>query len=241
MYRMNDVIGIVGGMGSRATVSFFQQLISHSPAVKDQEYMEVLIHNNSRIPDRTEGILYHGNDPFPELLRSIRLLENGGATIIVLACITAHHFYDKLQETLTSAKMFHIVKETADYVCSTNPHLKNIGILATEGTLKTELWQNELFKRGITTVMLPNRHQVEYFNNVVYGRKGIKTGFLNSELKNKLFEGCSKLIDMGAEAIIGGCSELPLVISNEDVHVPYIDSIQVTIEKLSNLCYRNSR
>lgn len=74
---------------------------------------------------------------------------------------------------------------------TTNPHLKNIGILATEGTLKTELWQNELFKIGITTVTLPNSDQVEYFNNVEYGRNGIKAGSLNSELKNKLFEGCS--------------------------------------------------
>jgi aspartate racemase len=237
---MNDIVGIVGGMGSHATVSFFQQLINHSPAKKDQEYMDILIHNNTRIPDRTEGILYHGEDPLPELLRSVSLLENCGATIIVLACITAHHFYNRLEESLTKAKIFHIVKETADYICSTYPYLKNVGILATEGTLKTQLWQEEFDKRHINTLVLSDKHQIEYFNNIVYGQKGIKAGYKDNVLKNNLLMGCKKIIDMGAEAIIGACSELPLIISKEDIPVPYIDPIQVTVEKLIDVYYYNN-
>lgn len=237
---MKDIIGIVGGMGSHATVSFFQQLINHSPAKKDQEYMDILIHNNTRIPDRTEGILYHGDDPLPELLRSVRLLENGGATTIVLACITAHHFHHRLAESLTKAKIFHIVEETADYICNTYPYIKNVGILATEGTLKTKLWQEEFDKRNINTLVLSEQDQIEYFNNIVYGPKGIKAGYHDKVLKNNLLAGCKKIIDMGAEAIIGACSELPLIISKEDVPIPYIDSIQVTVEKLIDVYYYDS-
>lgn len=171
--------------------------------------MEVLLHNNTRIPDHTEGIVHHGDDPFPELLRSVKLLENGGATVIVLACITAHYYYPRLVKSLTSAKMFHIVKETADNVSSTHPGLKNVGVLATEGTLKTGIWQDELHRRGIYTVVLLDRFQAEYFNDVVYGRKGLKAGGHNRALKNKLLK-ASILADLGAEAIIGGCSELPI-------------------------------
>jgi aspartate racemase len=71
----------------------------------------------------------------------------------------SHHYYPRLEKSLTSAKMFHIVKETADNVSSTHPGLKNVGVLATEGTLKTGIWQDELHRRGINTVVLPNRFQ----------------------------------------------------------------------------------
>jgi aspartate racemase len=240
MYRMKEMIGIVGGMGSHATVSFFQQLINHSHAKKDQEYMEILIHNNTHIPDRTAGILYHGDDPLPELLRSVKTLECGGAGIIILACITAHYYYEQLEESLTTAKIFHIVKETVDYTCSYHPHIKNVGVLATEGSIKTQLWQKDFAKRQINTLVLPDQLQIKYFNNVVYGHKGIKAGYRDDELKNTLLAGCKELINMGAEAIIGACSELPLMISKEDLPVPYIDSIHVTIEKLINLHYGNT-
>jgi len=235
---MKEMIGIVGGMGSHAAVSLFHQLISRSPAKTDQEYMEILLHNNTRIPDRTEGILQRGDDPLPELARSIKMLENGGATIIVLACITAHHFYDRLE---SKARIFHIVKETSDYVCSACPDLKNVGILATEGTLSTGLWQKEFGKRNVNTITLPDRDQIHHFNNVVYGPRGIKAGYRDDALKKKLLEGCDKLVDLGAEAIIGACSELHLLISKEDPQVPYIDAIHVTVDKLIHAYYGDTQ
>lgn len=229
---MNDLIGIVGGMGSHAAVSLFRQLICTSPATKDQEYMEMLIHNNTRIPDRTEGIVHHGEDPLPELLRSVKLLESCGATTIVLACITAHYYSNQLEQSLNKAKIFHMIRETADYTCSMYPSIKKVGILATKGTLKSGLWNKEFDKRQIHAIVLPDRYQRDCFDNVIYGAQGVKAGYQNDHLKQRLLEGCDKLIDMGAEAIIGACSELPLLISKADLHLPYIDSIQVAVEKL---------
>jgi len=237
---LKDMIGIVGGMGSHATVSMFRQLINHSPAKTDQEYMEVLIHNNTCIPDRTQGLLYNGSDPLPEMIRSVKLLEQCGATIIVLACITAHNYYDQLAESLEKARLFHVVKETADYACHTYPHVKKVGVLATEGSLKTNLWKNEFNHRDIDTLMLSDHDQMEYFNNVIYGSKGIKAGYQGDHLKSKLLEGCNQLREMGAEVIIGACSELPLLISQRDLHIPYIDSMQVAVKKLIEQYYRHT-
>lgn len=236
---MKDILGIVGGMGSHAAVSMFQQLINRSPAKKDQEYIEIILHNNTCIPDRTEGILYQGDDPFPELLRSVKLLESCGATVIVLACITAHHFADRLEESLTKAKIFNIVRETVDYTSRMYPNTKNIGILATEGTCKTGLWKKEFDKRQINTIILSEEHQTKYFNNVIYGQNGVKAGYQDDGLKNNLLEGCSKLMEMGAEVIIGACSELPLLISKEDLQLPYIDSLQLAADKLIEQYYCN--
>lgn len=237
---MKELIGIVGGMGSHATVSLFRQLINTSPATKDQEYMEMLIHNNTRIPDRTEGIVHHGEDPLPELLRSVKLLESCGATTIILACITAHYYSDQLERSLSKAKLFHMIRETADYTCSMYPYLKKVGVLATEGTLKSGLWNREFDKRQINAIVLPDRYQRDCFDNVIYGAQGIKAGYQDDRLKKRLLEGCEKLYDMGAEAIIGACSELPLMISKADLHLPYIDSIQVAVEKLIDRYHNKS-
>lgn len=234
---MKNIIGIVGGMGSHATVSMFEQLIRAAPASKDQEYMELLIHNNSRIPDRTEGLLYKGDDPYPEIYRSAQLLEDCGATIIVLACITAHNYCDRLEQSLQQAKLFHIVKETATFIHSQFPHIKSAGVLATEGTIKSKLWEKELAIHKINTITLPDREQAEYFTNVIYGSQGVKAGFRHNQLKNQLLAGCNELVHRGAEVIIGACSELPLLIAHQDVPVPYIDAIQVAVDKLIRIYY----
>ncbi|MGC5325933.1 aspartate/glutamate racemase family protein [Brevibacillus sp. SYSU BS000544] len=235
---MKEILGIIGGMGSHATVSMFQQIINHSPARKDQEYMEIMIHNNSRIPDRTEGILGHGDDPFPEICRSAKLLEDCGATILVLACITAHHYSEKLESSLGKAHLFHIVKETVAYTRKLYPDLKRAGVLATEGTIKSKLWEKEFRMNNIDTVVLSEEEQADYFTNVIYGPQGVKAGFRNEQLKDSLLEGCHRLVSKGAEVIIGACSELPLLIAKEDVQVPYIDAIQVAIEKLTTTYYQ---
>lgn len=235
--QMKEMIGIAGGMGSHATVYLFQQLINKSPAKRDQEYMEILIHNNPFIADRTEGILYQGVDPVPQMLRSIQLLENSGATTILLACITAHYYYNTLKQSLKKAKLFNMIEETVDYSSSIFPGVRNIGILATEGTIKTGIWKKVLDQRQINIIVLPQKDQMEYFNQVVYGSKGIKAGYRNRELKSKLIEGCNILNDMGAEVIIGACSELPLMISKEDLPIPYIDSVHATVQKLIEKYY----
>lgn len=234
---MKEIVGVVGGMGSHAAVCFFQQLINKSQVEKDQSYMEILIHNNTRIPDRTQGILYGGEDPLPELLRSVTLLEQCGASTIVLACITAYYFSEKLQASLKKAKILDIVKETVDYTYNSYPNVDCVGIIASSGAIKANLWQNEFDKRGIKTTALPEQYQEEYFNDVIYG--SIKVGHIDDTSKWKILKACDILVSMGAEVLIGGCSELPLIISKEDMLFPYIDSINVIIEKLISQYYRD--
>jgi aspartate racemase len=234
---MKETIGIVGGMGSHATAAMFQQFILKSPAGSDQEHMEILLHNNPCIPDRTMGILHGGADPLPELARSVRLLEQCGATTIILACITAHFYYDRLKASLTKAKLFHILQETADFACSMYPNIRNVGILATEGTCRSGLWQKEFANRHINAIVLPDPYQKDYVTDVIYGPLGIKAGYTDDAMKRKLIDGCGVLRELGAEAVIGGCSELPLLISKEDVSMPYIDSVQAAVDKLIDTYY----
>lgn len=229
---MKETIGIVGGMGSHAAASFFEQLVRLSPAGSDQEHMEILIHNNPRIPDRTAAIAGDGEDPYPELLRSVRLLENGGASVIVLACITAHHYFDRLAAAATGARMLHIARETAEDAFRRYPLLKTVGVLATEGALKAGIWQEAFGGRQIRTLTLPRELRNRCFNEVVYGPNGIKAGGRDDSLKTELLAGCRALMASGAEAVVAGCSELPILLKQRELPVPLLDPFETAARRL---------
>ena len=76
-------LGIIGGMGSVAASYIFNRIIELAPAQTDQEYIEIFIHNNTAIPDRTQGILLDGESPLPELKRSISLLNDMNVDYII--------------------------------------------------------------------------------------------------------------------------------------------------------------
>jgi aspartate racemase len=234
---MKEIIGIVGGMGSHAAVSFFQNLICSSPVKEDQEYMELIIHNNSAIPDRTEALLYGGEDPLPELIRSVQILEKCGSSTIVLACMTAHNFYDDLQKELKTSKLFNIIEETVNHTINLYQDVSCVGIIASSGAIKTKLWQNAFNKRKIKSVILSDEQQEIYFNDVIYGQAGIKAGVITQEQKNKMIKASEILASNGAEVIIGGCSELPIIFSQKDIDLPYINAMDVAINTIINRYY----
>src|SRR6266702_6173274 len=89
-------IGIVGGMGSRAGVFLLKRIIDHSPAETDQEFPEIIFHNNSMIPDRTRAIIYNKRSPFSDILRSVDLFNQNNVELIAMGCITAHYYYDEI-------------------------------------------------------------------------------------------------------------------------------------------------
>lgn len=233
---MKEIIGIIGGMGAFAGAGLFEQMLKNCPAKKDQEYCEIIVHNNSRIPDRTEAMLGDGESPLPELLRSAKLLEQCGATKILLACITAHYYYEELQKELKSAKIIHIVNELTEYVSRHYKEIKEIGIISSSGTVKTGIWDLAFYNSGLKLHYLNESEQEKYFNQVIYGENSIKSGNLNSENQNKIQKAINCLRQKGAEIVIGGCSELPLVVSDGSFDY-YIDPFLVVIKKITEEYY----
>ena len=106
------VIGVLGGMGPEATIDLFQKIVKLTPAKKDQEHIRIIIDNNPKIPDRTKAILYNGENPLPELVKTAQNLERAGADFIIIACNTAHYYFHKIQKELlneSSSCIFHIL------------------------------------------------------------------------------------------------------------------------------------
>lgn len=222
-------------MGSVAAVYFFRRLVELTPAQTDQEYIETFIHNNTSIPDRTQGILYGGISPLPELKRSVAILNGMGADYIVFACMTSHYFISELQKT-SNAVIIDGVAETATYIKNNLPRVRKAGVLASTGAVKTCVFQKALTRVGIEPVVLKDEDQERYFMQPIYEPWGIKVGNIGARPRKRFERGAQILVENGADAVIAGCSELPLVLSQERMSFPLVDTIDVLLQVAINHC-----
>src|SRR3990170_3583948 len=116
-------IGVLGGMGPAATADFYQKIIRATPAKADQDHLKVLIFSNPQVPDRTAAIRGERPDPLPILAASAEVLIQGGVDLIAIPCVTAHYYYDALQQAV-SVPILHLIGETATAVLSEYPGLR---------------------------------------------------------------------------------------------------------------------
>ena len=220
------VIGVLGGMGPEATIDLFQKIVKLTPAKKDQEHIRIIIDNNPKIPDRTKAILYNGENPLPELVRTAQNLESAGTDFIIIACNTAHYYFHKIQKTV-NIPILNIMQETASCIHNIFPSLNKISLFATEGTIHTGLYQSYLDNFAIETLIPSSKEQKELME-IIYG---VKSGQDINLLKKQIIEIAGLQIDRGAEAIIAGCTEIPLVLQDGDIPIPVIDPTLILAKK----------
>jgi len=216
------IIGILGGMGPEATIDLFYKIIKFTPAEKDQDHLRIIIDNNPKIPDRTAAILGKGEDPLPALRETAQNLEKAGADFIIIPCNTAHYFLPSIQESV-KIPILNMIEETAKETQQRIPQIKKVGLLASIGTYKTEIYHQQ-FKKYNIEVIYPNEKDKEEVMKAIYA---VKAGDLSEEVKKNIISIAQKLIDKGAEAIIAGCTEIPLILKERDVSAPIIDPTQV--------------
>lgn len=227
MFPAEKKLGIIGGMGSFASANLYNTILSKSPARNDAEHIEIIIHNNARIPDRTRGILYNGPDPFPEILRSARMMDNLQVDYLLMACVTAHYYCDLLQEKLHYTTILNLLDVITHHIREQLPTVRKVGLLATTGVIKTQMWHKKLRNIGVEVICLPPAAQESVFMEAIYGNKGVKSGVLSDEPQKKLIEACHMLTNMGVDAIMSSCSEIPLVLRQQHVEVLLIDAFDV--------------
>ncbi len=220
------IIGILGGMGPEATIDLFTKIVKGTKAKKDQDHLRILIDNNPKIPDRTLAIQRKGPSPLTQLIRSAKLLENAGADFIVIPCVTAHHFFEPLQKRV-KIPFLHLVEETVKYIQTRLKGIRKIGLIATTGTIQTGLFQ-KAFSNHVIELILPTPEvQKKWVMEAIYGKKGIKVIGPSENSKRLILKASESLIKQGAQAIIAGCTEIPLVLKEGDLSVPVIDPISI--------------
>jgi aspartate racemase len=222
---MKKTIGILGGMGPEATAYFFRLLIKNTEAACDQEHIPVLIWNNPKIPPRTDAILQKGRSPLPLLLEGINILEKGGAGLIVMPCITAHYYAPQLQAR-AKAPFVNLLDESLGYAKKNIPGIKKAGLVASSGTVASKLFHKTFEKAGIE-VISPGSAEQQRIQNAIFGKKGIKAGSTTGAPRKAIIAAARRLIRRGAEAIIAGCTEVPLVLEPKDISVPLIEPMKI--------------
>jgi len=103
---------------------------------------------------------------------------------------------------------------------------KKIGILATKGTFRGQIFEKVYHKENFITIV-PDAKGQEHLMKSIYGKEGIKAGFISGYPKDQILKVVDDLIEKGAEVIVGGCTEIPIVIAQDDIKVPFIDSLTV--------------
>lgn len=211
------IVGVLGGMGPAATVDFLAKLVAATPARTDQEHLRVLLWSDPRVPDRTAALLDGGADPTGWLLRGARLLADGGAELIAVPCNTAHAFLDPVQRRI-GIRIVHMIDETVGRAAALDPRIRRAGLLATAGTVRAGLYQTRLAARGIETIAPTAAEQA----GVAEAIRSVKAG-CRERPAGVIAEIGGRLVTRGAQALIAGCTEIPLVFGPEDAPVPVID------------------
>lgn len=210
--------GILGGMGPAATADLYRKIIAATPASRDQEHIPIVIWADPRVPDRTQALLHGGADPTPWLARGARRLVECGATFIAVPCNTAHAFLPRVAPTVP-VPFLHMMEETAAAVTIAHPGVTRVGLLATTGTVTVGLYQ-EAFAAYRIEVTVPDAARQQ---RVMAAIHCVKAGETGADATALVGEAASYLIGQGAELLVTGCTELPLIFAAGDASVPVLD------------------
>jgi aspartate racemase len=216
------MIGILGGMGTQAGLDFCNKLAMLNRGKIDQEYPLFMLYNKSNIPGRPESIgvqtksfstiprtaknTIKYNKVLKSLLEGCRSLEKSGCKFIVIPCNTAHYWYDDLRKQI-KIPIINMPREVFLHTKKNCKKKSKIGLLATEGTLKTEIY-DKIFKNDYELIKPLDSLQIKSVNKTI---KHVKMG--NIKLAEKSIKpAINYLIKQKCKKIILGCTEIPIAI-----------------------------
>ena len=217
---MKKTIGIIGGMGPLATADLFRKIVLMTDAKCDQEHPRVLIDCNTNIPDRTAAILSGGENPIPQLAASARTLERAGADVLMMPCNTAHYFYDGVTAA-TKLPVLHMLRLTAEEI--DRRKIRTVGLLATDGTIQTGIYERLCEEHGVTVVKPDAAGQKQIMALIYDGVKAGNASFDTAPVRTVL----DGMLASGVEAVVLGCTELPIALTDYDLPYPVVDPTAV--------------
>ena len=218
-------IGILGGMGPEAGAYLLERIIHETAAERDQDHPPIIVYSLPQVPDRTEAILHGGPSPVPALRRGLRTLEKAGADFAVMSCISAHYFYPRIAPR-SPLPLLSLIDETVAAVKKMRPVPKTIGLVATSGTVRSGIIARAFEAAGIA-VIVPSAREQKRVMAAIYGKKGVKAGFTEGPAREAVLEIAAGLVRRGAQAIMAGCTEVPLVLRAADLSVPLVEPMAI--------------
>jgi len=221
-------VGIIGGMGPEATLDLFYKIIKATPAKKDQEHLHIVIDNFPQIPDRTAFLLGRGENPFPYILKSIELLKKANVDVLCMPCNTAHYFVEDIRKA-TPLPFISIVESTLKEIKSNFKDSKNIGLLATDGTITGRVYHNIFEAEGYKIITTSEEKQNEVMK-IIYSTKAGKIEE-NIQTFGEVIEHMKLL---GSELVVLGCTELPILLKYFRPSISVIDATSCLAKEVVN-------
>lgn len=224
--KTNKSIGVLGGMGPEASANLYSKIIKYAQneygAVQDFDYPPVIIYSLPLFGFDETGIVDEKLVK-KQLIEGVKKLELAGCDIIIIACNTVHTYFDEMQASV-KVPIFNIIEETKKRVEKLG--YKKIGLFASESTNKLELYQKRFADSDIE-IISPNPEQQQILNRVI---EHVMGGNQKIEDVVLLKEIARDYIRQGAEAIVMGCTEIPLAINQSHTDIKLFDTIEIIVQ-----------
>ena len=218
-------IGLIGWMSWKSSLEYYKII---NETVQDKLWgwhsAKIIMYS----VDFDEIDLEHQTDDWEKsdniLIDTAKKLENAGASFIILCANTAHILFDKIQKNI-KIPILHIADMTAEKIKSKK--IKNIWLLGTKLTMQADFYKSRLEKKHGLNVIIPPKKEIDIVNKEI---NNLCLGKINTDSKQQFLNIINNLIKNGAEAIILGCTEIPLLIKQEDVNIPLLDTTRIHSE-----------
>jgi len=218
-------LGILGGMGPAASAEFVNRLVQQTPASCDQEHIPFVLWSNPQIPDRSISMRAGDDLPLPLLLEGIKGLKAAGCDLIVIPCNTAHFWFHKFSKI--NVRMVHIVDSVAFALRDVGVNDTTIGVIGTQATVELGLYQYHLNRLGWDCIV-PSKEEMDTLVQPAINL--IKSGNLD-QAHDMFMPVVDRLILRGARAVVLGCTEIPLAITQQRRDgIPLINSIDSLVK-----------
>jgi aspartate racemase len=217
------ILGVLGGMGPLASAHFMVRLTLLTPATCDQAHIPTILWSDPRVPDRTRGKLAGGADPLPWLLRGISGLRQAGCGAIVIPCNTAHGWYQPMLDA-AGVPIPHIVDAAAADLRRLGVTGGVIGVMGTQATLTMRLYQDRLEGQGWSCLTPSEAQMARLVSPAIALVKANRV----ADAFAPLAEVVDDLGRRGAQAVVLGCTEIPLGIQAGPpaaLRTPVVDTI----------------
>ena len=234
MKNNNLVIGVLGGMGTYATINFFSEYAKVFPAEKEWDRPRIIIDNRCTMPSRVRAYLYNEkvDELIDEMANSLDNLVKSGANRLILACMTSHLFLPQIEKKVPAIKnkVINLIENCAKYI--NDDKVKEVYLLGSEGTIDSKIFQKELDKYNIKC-LVPTKEDYTIMRDCI---EAVKQNKYTPLTKKKFLS----LINRG-ENVILGCTELPILyqkyhkdITCENIYDPLSLSLETLRKEFNN-------
>ena len=226
---MHKKIGILGGLSPESTTIYYNHIIrEYAKRYDDYNYPEIIIYSVNFQEFVDWQTLDRWDLAANKMINVFKILEKAGADFGLIATNTMHIVFDQVQSEI-SIPLLSIIESTAEAI--NNEGIQTVGLLGTIFTMSKDFYEQGLKKSGITT-LVPQKEDQEFINRVIY--EELTKGTIKPESKAGYLKIINKLGEAGAQGIVLGCTEIPLLLKKEDCSIRLYDTTRIHAEKALN-------